>query len=142
MVVQGIVFSFAPPPQKYWHDAFMRLRKYIIDRLNDYNPGLGTEYGELFPDFKMANEGQMIGEPIEALKLLVKAFPLGSYNGGASGESLLDSATAAAGRSSEGGPDNETKKAETQQVVTYVTVGLAVGLLVMAIITHLKKNSV
>ncbi len=142
-------------PQSYWYDAFQRLRNYIIDRLNGYNPGLGDAYAELFPEFKMANEGQMIGEPITALKEILKAFPPGTYKGAsiattvnrayqsATGNNGVQSllASASAGRPFEDGADDDTKQAETKQVVTYVTVGLAVVLLIIAVIVHLKKKS-
>jgi len=64
--------------QPYWYAAFQRLRKYVIDKLNKYNPGLGTDYGKLFPEFKMANEGQMQGQPITALREIVNAIPVQS----------------------------------------------------------------
>lgn len=127
--------------QPYWKAAYERLRQFTITWLNYKNPQLGDAYSSLFPEWKMANEGQIQSEPIDALKLLVETYPPGSYKGGVNGvQSLIASAPAAAGRSSEGGPVDETKKAEIQQTVAYVTLGLAMVLLIIAIVVHLKKN--
>lgn len=65
--------------QDYWYAAFQRLRLLFIDWLNFINPGLGTDYGRLFPEWKMKSEGQIHSAPIEAIKLIVKEFPKGSY---------------------------------------------------------------
>lgn len=58
-----------------YEDEFQRLRQWVVQVLNDSNPGLGDLYGELFPEFPMANKGNMIGEPIEALKEIVGIEP-------------------------------------------------------------------
>ena len=61
---------------------FQRLRQYIVDVLNLKNPGLGTVYGQYFPTIPMVNLGGPDDSFLEALKLVVKSFPPGTYKGG------------------------------------------------------------
>jgi len=61
---------------------FQNLRKYVIDRLNRGNPGLGTVFGVYFPSIPMADLGGPAGQFFEALELVLKTFPPNSYQGG------------------------------------------------------------
>lgn len=66
-------------PQSYWYAAFQRLRLLFIDWMNYINPGLGTDYGKLFPEWKMVNEGQVHSDPIDVLKMIAKTYPRATY---------------------------------------------------------------
>jgi|GEM_PF-5099152 len=61
---------------------FQNLRKYVIDRLNMGNPGLGTVFGAYFPVIPMADLGGPAGQFFEALELVLKTFKPGTYQGG------------------------------------------------------------
>src|SRR5690348_4300532 len=61
---------------------FNNLRKYIVDRLNGGNPGLGTVWGAYFPVIPMINLGDATHEPFESLELILKTFKPGTYEGG------------------------------------------------------------
>lgn len=76
--------------QPYWKAAYARLRLLFIDWLNYSNPGLGTDYGLLFPEWKMVNEGQIHSGPVEAMKLIVKDIPKGTYKPGTLSIAVLD----------------------------------------------------
>lgn len=137
--------------QPYWKAAYERLRQFTITWLNYKNPGLGDVYGQLFPEWKMVNEGQIYSEPIDALKELVKAFPPGTYYGGTpvfqsaqkSPSALMASIANAPATAPPKDPDDGSsdKKAETNQIITYTTVGLAVALFIIAIVVQLKSKS-
>lgn len=61
---------------------FERLHKWVDYILNSKNPGLGDDYRKLFPQFKMANQGNMYGAPITALKEILRVFKPGTYTPG------------------------------------------------------------
>lgn len=69
-----------------YHEEFQRLRLWVIQMLNDSNPGLGDLYAQFFQSFPMmvysdgkVSNGQMASEPIEALKDFVTIKP-GTYD--------------------------------------------------------------
>lgn len=65
-----------------YSEEFQKLRKYVIDRLNMGNPGLGTVFGVYFPTIPMYDLGGPTGEFFEALELVLKTFKPGTYKGG------------------------------------------------------------
>lgn len=83
--------------QAYWKAAYERLRQFTITWLNYVNPGLGNDYGNLFPEWKMVNEGQIHSAPIEAIKVIVKEFPRNSYLPGTLQQVLTNLPTQPAG---------------------------------------------
>jgi hypothetical protein len=58
---------------------FQRLHNWCVDVMNHANPGLGTDYKELFPEFKMANQGNIYSVNVEVIEEIVKAIPPGKY---------------------------------------------------------------
>lgn len=63
---------------------FDRLHAYIVERMNTYNPGLGNAWAQYFPQFKLANLGN-IGDKNAAwlgFKEFVKTYPPGTYHAG------------------------------------------------------------
>jgi hypothetical protein len=64
---------------KDYREEFGRLRQWVIDVMNTANPGLGTDFGALIPEFKMANKGQIHGIYDDLIKAIVDAVPPNNY---------------------------------------------------------------
>lgn len=154
-----------------YEPEFRRLHDYIVDRANAYNPGLGDAWAYYFPEFKMANLGNIYGAPLDALKEVLMAYPPFTFDpeeemlsvpeqtskpSAAAPETKLPSFESARkdltaaqlalldnpkSKSKVPQPEDEKKEAKTQQVVTYVTLGMAVVILVVAIVMKLKGKA-
>lgn len=63
-----------------YEPEFARLHKWVVEVMNNANPGFGDLYSEIIPAWPMANLGNIVNEPVEALKLLIENTPPGSFN--------------------------------------------------------------
>lgn len=103
--------------KKEYSAEFERLRQWVVYVLNASNPSLGDDYALLFPRFEMANQGQMQGAPVSALKEIIKFFKPNTYvKGGLTGQAISISPSVSSSSGNTGVSYNESIE-EIQHVV-------------------------